>query len=874
MKAKAFLLVILIMSIISVNVHAVMLKNYPVQVTQIDGTKISIFRSGDEFYNWLHDENGYTIVLDSKLSNFCWAKAENGDLVSTGIAIHLSSPQSLNLTPRQNISVEKYREKRAKWDIKTRSSRYVAPSIGTLNNIVIFIRCHDDPEFEVTYQEADDIFNKTGVNVNSVKQYYWDASYGALTVNSHIFPAPIGGAIVSYQAEYDRSYLTEYDADLNPNGYETEDEGTMLLHKILQAAIESLTDEIEAALTAEQVDQNNDGYIDNIVFIPRGQPEGWNSVLWSHKSSLVYADSLFIHGKQIWDYNLDLEGHVFPTEPGRFGAGVLCHELFHSLGAPDLYQYPDLSLTDDVEPIEVWDLMATTSNPPQAISAYMKYKYTEWIDAIPVIGNSGTYTLYPNSLSPNHAYRINSPYSNTEYFVVEYRSNEVGLIDSTLPGSGLIVYRVDMSSPGNIFGAPFELYAYRPNGDEFENVGEVEDAFFNSTVGRVAINDATNPSSWLHGGRQGGLDIYNIGVAGETISFSVGMSAPEPVRNLTGNYDGTNVNLSWLAPLTSDTYFSQSSSRWSGVSFPSEVEGIIAHRFTQEQLRDFNIAGQQLTKVGIFSEANEANGYIIKIWTGGSEFNAGELTYSQTYSGPLIEAGWTDIALDEPVDIPTEGELWIGFLLPAYSPIAIDMRGYKHGYGDLMSYDGIEWEAANANFNFMIRGLAQSATTSRTLNGFNVYKGSETSPINPTPFMALNYSDSSVAPNETIEYKVTAMHDGRESEPVSVSVNTVSDKNIVSLPPVTRLGGNYPNPFNPETTIKFSIAKGNFVKITIHNIKGQKVRSLMNDFRDAGEHNVIWNGKNDEGISVGSGIYFYRMSTGDFIETKKMILLK
>jgi hypothetical protein len=102
----------------------------------------------------------------------------------------------------------------------------------------------------------------------------------------------------------------------------------------------------------------------------------------------------------------------------------------------------------------------------------------------------------------------------------------------------------------------------------------------------------------------------------------------------------------------------------------------------------------------------------------------------------------------------------------------------------------------------------------------------------------------------------------------------VSDADITILPTTAKLLGNYPNPFNPETTIRFNVSKESHVTIDIYNIKGQKVRSLENSFRVAGEHGVVWNGANDNGVFVGSGIYFYRMKISDFVQARKMILLK
>jgi hypothetical protein len=88
------------------------------------------------------------------------------------------------------------------------------------------------------------------------------------------------------------------------------------------------------------------------------------------------------------------------------------------------------------------------------------------------------------------------------------------------------------------------------------------------------------------------------------------------------------------------------------------------------------------------------------------------------------------------------------------------------------------------------------------------------------------------------------------------------------------LGQNYPNPFNPTTKINFNLNKSADVALEIYNVKGQKVRTLINAKLEQGQHNVMWHGKDDKGSEVSSGIYFYKLRSGKLTKSKKMILLK
>ena len=95
-----------------------------------------------------------------------------------------------------------------------------------------------------------------------------------------------------------------------------------------------------------------------------------------------------------------------------------------------------------------------------------------------------------------------------------------------------------------------------------------------------------------------------------------------------------------------------------------------------------------------------------------------------------------------------------------------------------------------------------------------------------------------------------------------------------SRPVEFSLSQNYPNPFNPYTNFRFTLAKPGRVKIEIFNIVGQRVRTLVDEQMKAGVYLADWDGKDERGNSVSSGIYFYRMEAGDFSDMKKMLLVK
>jgi len=85
---------------------------------------------------------------------------------------------------------------------------------------------------------------------------------------------------------------------------------------------------------------------------------------------------------------------------------------------------------------------------------------------------------------------------------------------------------------------------------------------------------------------------------------------------------------------------------------------------------------------------------------------------------------------------------------------------------------------------------------------------------------------------------------------------------------------NYPNPFNPETKIHFQLANNSDVQLVIYDILGRKIRTLVSNYLDVGNHVVTWDGLNEDGANVASGMYVYRIEAGDFIDYRKMLLVR
>lgn len=512
-RIKLIALIIMLSIYVFSSLTAAPLRNIEVTLNQPNGEIIKCFASGDENYNWLHDENGFVIIQDELTGYYVYAEKVNESLVASSFLVNSINPSTIGIEPflkddaklKNSIFNQTLQE-------KSNGAKVLSNGLEEFANLVIFIRFADENEFVSNISYYDEKFNSTTKlsSSKSVYQYFQDVSYNTIKIKSTLIKAGSGSNNLSYKATNPRSFYMKYNATTNPNGWTSDYQSTLRLKNLLSDAIQSVKSQIPNNL---DLDKNNDGYVDNITFIVSGEPETWSSILWPHKWNLNNKN-LYINNKKVDVYNFQLQSY--------FKVGILCHELFHSLGAPDLYHYED-----NLRPVGPWDLMAENNNDnPQQMGAYMKYRYGKWISDIPVINKSGVYSLKPINESHNNCYRINSPYSTKEYYLIEYRRTEY---EPSIPGSGLIIYRINTNRDGygNAYNGD-EVYIYRPNGTLLTD-GKIKLANFSSSTDRTVFNSSSNPSPFLLNGKiDDSFVIFDIGRADSDITFKVQIG-DEPV---------------------------------------------------------------------------------------------------------------------------------------------------------------------------------------------------------------------------------------------------------------------------------------------------------------------------------------------------------
>jgi bacillolysin/thermolysin len=150
------------------------------------------------------------------------------------------------------------------------------------------------------------------------------------------------------------------------------------------------------------------------------------------------------------------------------------------------------------------------------------------------------------------------------------------------------------------------------------------------------------------------------------------------------------------------------------------------------------------------------------------------------------------------------------------------------------------------------------------------------------PAIASDYNGNSMAyeynPNSQQWYTLEEVYGSNYNVNLYIRAVLTSATSVTEIdnriPDKFEISPNYPNPFNPTTSIRYSLPKGENVSVVVYDITGREIAALVNNFQNPGTYVITWNGKNNSGAEVSSGVYLYRIKAGLFIQTRKMIFLK
>ena len=366
-------------------------------------------------------------------------------------------------------------------------------------NVVYFVDFKDSNSnfMDGKVDKVKDMFD--GNKDTSLSNYIKIISYNQMNVHNY-FPQEQNGKITPYRLPNNRSYYN--------NSNETE-----LISNVLENV---------PVDPSYNIDMNNDGYVDNVIFIFGAKKGEDGDVLWAHKAN--HNGATEVNGKKVNNYNIhNSYGLIDSVLRER---GVLIHEFMHSIGYPDLYRSRGTGA-----PVGSWDIMASVSSFVQYPLSYLRSAISGWI-SIDTITQNGTYTLKPSSNSgDNQALILKTPISEKEFFVVEYRKAGTPYkdqLDEKIPGSGLIIYRVNTEETSNYHGNKDYIYVFRPGETgEGDGNGKLSEAFLSKESGRTTYGSSdfskkiSDKAITYSNGQNSGIVIENVSNAGEEITFDV-----------------------------------------------------------------------------------------------------------------------------------------------------------------------------------------------------------------------------------------------------------------------------------------------------------------------------------------------------------------
>jgi len=239
--------------------------------------------------------------------------------------------------------------------------------------------------------------------------------------------------------------------------------------------------------------------------------------------------------------------------------------------------------------------------------------------------------------------------------------------------------------------------------------------------------------------------------------------------------------------------------------------------------------------------------------------------YTETWSWDVIDYTWADSA-GTIIEDPSGG--WDTLHVVDSSMITVEHEPYQYF---------VEENTMNMDPGIVDMQNTDELLAQNCINIRNEWAGEEVEHVKwhnvdnylafewPLPF-DLSYTNTELQTAGTDGKPVGALHWWSDGGPLNVEDNNVVEK--------FELEQNYPNPFNPTTTISYKISNPGKVKLTVYNLLGEKVATLVDANRTAGKYNTIWNATDDAGHRVSSGIYFYKLQAGSNTAIKKMMLLK
>lgn len=441
-----FLLISLVPTVYIIGVPAA---PYPVTRIQPDGSELTVYLKGDEFFRYEVTLDGYLVKKDKKGFYNYAQRIQKGKIVSTGVRanqIERRTPIERNLlktfTPNPDLSKISAESRSARIKMATNDvlPQKVYPRTGSPKSLVILVNFKDVSFTNPANAKTNftNLLNQEGYSSNggtgSARDYFKDASNG--------ISSPEFVVVGPFTLPNNRAYYGENDTTNNDNDIRPRD---MVIHACNAAS--------SNGVDFAQYDTDGDGIVDNVFIYYAGHNEaegGPDESVWPHRWVLSSSSNLIINGKRIYGYacTSELRGSTGST---MCGIGTFCHEFGHVYGLPDYY-ITDSSVKTEHHTLSTWNIMDSgtylnNGRTPPTYSAYDRF-YLGWLT--PIALNSPSDITLNDLRTSNQAYLItqngthNLNGSNpnpAEFFTLENRQKKGW--DTYLPRSGMLITRVN-----------------------------------------------------------------------------------------------------------------------------------------------------------------------------------------------------------------------------------------------------------------------------------------------------------------------------------------------------------------------------------------------------------------------------------------------
>jgi len=865
-------------------------------VTQPNGISIEISIKGNHLQAW-HEYNGWTITQNNQ-DWWVYADGHSGtQLTPSNIRVGVDNEPSISqpsitrgIRPESHILEDHAPIPNL---ASTRSDTFLIPWI-----LVEF------PDAAATYEtsDIDPILNEEGYthlnynNTGSFRDFYQEISYGQFLPISHV------SNWITAPNEHD------YYAYNNPNGYNN-----------VRQLVRDMVDSLEAqGFDWSIYDNDNDGYVDalNLIHQGPGAEEGDQSNIWSHKWSLGNL-AVEYDGVIISSYTMNPE-----IQNGNIVAiGVLAHEFGHALGLPDLYDTDYSSTGAGKLALMASGSWGTSGNSPWYPAAMIGWCKNRlgWVNVEELTEDQEQVSVQ-QSYSNNTIYRVNHSQVSSEYWLIENRQ-KVGT-DTLTPTPGLTIWHIsdDIANgwgPNNnepYYGVGLEqadgMFALENGGPsnggdvypgdtgnrEFSHASTPNTTSLYGDPSMVRIDNISDPSEFMTFDLQYGDIILGTatisdgeGYANNQGALSLSMDTPVEIGSfefeLNFNPSAPEIiNINPTARVTFDSVIVENNSvqlvnpliapgsgpildltlfNYTGVETNTTVSYEYCLAFTPEG----NEVG--ITCTDEASYTIHALDQIFSIGDGTGAINGGA-----SYTVSLSNNVGLSLAIFQLGNSPS-------YLSPSDEPFE-DSNGndtYDEGESFIDWNENGVWSPA---IEFIDLNEQWTADVSGSGSVVTVALSNWTEPLSPGnhDLFRVNcaVNESAELNDEIAVYTngVMLMDEwGHEGVPF------INGDGLVTLNSVLSLDGNvdlpesfsiqkvYPNPFNPKTSISFSVVESGKTTIKIYDIGGRLVQTLLNDNIEAGYHHLNWHP-----TQISSGLYFVELQSGQQRDIQKITLLK